>query len=161
MAYTTEVEVEALVANAGDFGAATKPTSDQLTVIIDEIASEINTHLAARGITVPFVSSGSGEQDEFATFLSAVNAWGATASALKSRYPDVFGPGEIPAYAFWEKKYQAALDDIDEGVGIPTSVASSAAIASPSTMNTRNPDENEDLGLRANPSFLRSMVEDW
>lgn len=162
MAYTTETEVEGLVVNAGDgFDATSAPTTAQLAVISDEIASEMDAHLSARGLSVPFVSDGSGEQDAFATFLSAVNAWGAAASALKSRFPDALGPGETPAYAFWEKKYQQALDDIDAGIAVPSSVSSSASIAAPSTMNTKYPDEDADLGARANPSFRRSMVDEW
>ena len=164
MPYASETDIEAIIAQSGDVGAGTAPNTTQVASILDQVAGEMNACLSARSIPVPFVSDGSGAQAAFATYLLAVNAWGAAAQVLKSRYPDTVGPDETPAYAYWEKKYQQALAALKGGFTIPSTVTSAVdagANVAPTTYNVQAPDDDIDLGSRAQPAFSRQMSRDW
>ncbi len=148
MAYTTTTDVNAVL---GDHAATTTsvPTLAQLTLMIDGINSQIDNCLQSVGVASVPVTSGA--NSVFATFLAEVNKWGAAAEFLKGMFPEATGPGENPAFAFWQKKYTDVLDGWkdtgDQGpIGIPVGLLGGPGDADPSTYFTRNPDEEEVLG---------------
>ena len=131
--------------------AATRPDTTQATAIIADISNEIDVALSAAGVAVPVTTP-----TFFLDWLGRLNAYGAAAAVLKSMFPDAVGPGDTPAYAFWDNWYQRGLDGIRDGSLIPGSVVTGGAGANfvlPSTYLTRNPDENEDIGVIAEPIF--------
>ena len=149
MAYTTTTDVNAVL---GDHAATSSsvPTITQLQLMIDGISSQIDTVLKSQGVaSVPVLSS---TDSTFATFLQEVNKWGAAAEFLKGMFPEATGPGENPAFAFWQKKYDDVLKMwTDAGItspaqGIPVDLLSGPGDADPSTYFTRNPSEEEVLG---------------
>lgn len=150
-AYSTVGKCAGRMAQYGGLSASTHPTVDEATDILEDIASQINAVLASKGLSVPVTAPA-----QFVTFLGAVNTWGAVAEILKSRFPDATGPGETPAYALFERRYQDALKGLADGSLIPSDVGRSEA-AKPSTYFTRNPDTDEDLGANAEPLFTMDM----
>lgn len=146
MTYAATADIQARVAQF-TISATSKPTTTQVGLIQGDISHDINVALGSKGITTPFADDGS----EFYDWLGAVEAWGTTAELLKSMFPNATGPAETPAYAYYEKRYQAAIKGILDGSLIPSTVSTSALRAS--TYFTRNPDSNEDLGDIAEPSF--------
>lgn len=152
MAYATLDDVRGAGAQV-TLNATSKPTDSQAQRMIDDTASEIDVRLAGAGYAVPV-----GSPAEAVGWLRFVNVYGALAAILKSKFPDATGEGETPAYAFWEKRYQDALDDISGGVisfpGTPTGTG----FVTPSTYYTRNPDQHEVIGDIAEPSFTTGKV---
>lgn len=134
--YTTLAKVQGMLP-AFTLDGTSVPTSTQAQVLIDEVAAEIETVLAGAGVTVPVTTP-----DYFVTRLSILNAYGATAAILKAAYPEATGPGENPAYAFWESRYKMGLAALRKGEDVPLDQVQ----AGPSTYFTRNPDEEEILG---------------
>lgn len=149
MAYATTTDVNAVL---GDHAAAsdTIPTITQLGLMIDGISSQIDTILKSQGVSSVPVSSST--DSTFATYLVEVNKWGAAAEFLKGMFPEATGPGENPAFAFWQKKYDDVLKMwTDAGItspsqGIPTDLLGGPGDADPSSYFTRNPNEEEILG---------------
>lgn len=151
-AYATLADVQGSGAQIV-LNATSKPTDTQAQKIIDDTAAEINVRLGGAGYAVPVVTP-----TEAVQWLGFVNVYGALAAILKSKFPDATGEGDTPAYAFWEKRYQDALDDISNGViSFPTTPTGTGHIT-PSTYFTRNPDEEEFLGEIAEPMFKKSDV---
>ena len=158
--YAAETDVEALVAQWVIDGSS-KPTSTQLTTLLESSDAEMDAMLSAEGVTVPFVSDGSDEQDKFATFLTGTNALGAAALWCASAFPDVTGPGEVPIREYLQARYDSRLKMLQSGAAIPNSVAAGKTLHGPITMNTEFPSTEPDLGTYAQPAFKRSDVETW
>jgi len=151
-AYATLDDVRGLI---GQFtiDATSKPTATQAQVIVDDTADEIDVRLAGAGFLVPVTAPA-----YFLDWLGLLNGYGAAAAILKSKLPDATGQGDTPAYAFWEARYQAGLDDISSGtVGIPDAATGTGLIL-PSTYFTRNPDVEEATGAIAEPMFTIGKV---
>lgn len=146
MAYATEAKVESMMAQMTVTGS-TKPTSTQVALIITDVDAELDVVLAAQGIATPVTAPA-----DFLNWLVGISSIGVTARALRSMFPDVTGPGEQPAYRYWQKLYDGALAGIKDGSMIPPTVSAGGAV-SPSTYLTRNPDAEEDLGDIAEPKF--------
>jgi hypothetical protein len=152
MAYATADEVQALMAQF-PIGSGSKPDKVAIETIIDDTASEIDSLLASVDLAVPVTTPA-----HFVRTLARVNAYGTAAAVLKSMFPASVGPGENPAWAFWEKRYQNWLTWLREGEGIPPDVPSGAASVGPSTYFTRNPEEEENLGTIAEPRMTVGKV---
>ena len=152
MAYATEADVEALMAQV-TISATTSLTSTELAIIIDDVAGEIDTALASQDVVVPVTAP-----TYVLNWLEGVNSMGATARALRSLFPDVAGMGEQPAFAFWQRLYDNALKGIRDGSMIPPDLARSDTSVAPSTYLTRNPDDELDLGDIAEPFFKVGQV---
>lgn len=152
MAYAVQADVEGLIAQ-WTLSATSKPTSTQVGVIITDVSNEIDSLLAGLGYTVPVTAP-----SYFLDWLGILNAYGAAAAVLKSMFPDAAGPGETPAYAFWESRYKAGLGRLKDGSAIPAGLARSSKSLVPSTYFTRNPDEDEDLGDIAEPRIKMDKV---
>lgn len=146
MAYTTTDGVNGVLGDHAATSSST-PTVTQLSAMIDGINSQIDTCLKSVGVASVPVSSGT--DSVFATFLGEVNKWGAAAEFLKGMFPEATGPGENPAFAFWQKKYDDVIKgwkDPDGPFGLPTGLLGGPGDADPSTYFTRNPNEEEILG---------------
>ena len=143
MAYTDTTGVNGVL---GPHAAtsSTAVTLDQLTTMIDGIAAQIDTVLKGAGVAAVPVTGGL--DSTFNTFLVEVNKWGAAGEYLKGLFPEAVGPGESPAFAFWEKKYQDTLKAWREGKDLPAGLLSGPNDPGPSTYFTRDPDEEETLG---------------
>lgn len=146
MAYATIPDVQRLMAQFV-IGTSSKPTNAEVDSVITDIDHEVNVVLESRGIDIPVTTPST-----FVGWLGMVVSYGACAAVLKSMFPASQGPGENPAYAFWESRYKAALKGIMDGKLIPSTVPQSTK-AKPATYFTRNPDQEEDLGDIAEPSF--------
>ena len=71
-------------------------------------------------------------------------------------FPEATGPGESPAFRFWEMKYQAALKLLRDGTDIPTDLmAGGTDNPLPTSYFVRNPDEEEELGDLAGASQFK------
>jgi hypothetical protein len=158
MVYATIAEVRGLLARAvetNDFGSNNPMTEAEATAIISDVGDEIDTCLSAQGLTVPVSSP-----THFVNALGLLNAYGACARILKSILPDVTGPGETPAYAYWESLYTKGKKAIEDGSGIPAgAVTPGGSVAGAAASHlTDHPDENPDLGANANPEITRGKV---
>ena len=149
MPYATNTDVNGIL-GAHAATSTTNPTITQLDVMIVDISNQIDTVLKSQGVvTVPVTSSA---DSTFAAFLVGVNKWGAAAEFLKGLFPEATGPGENPAFAFWQKKYDDTIKMwVDAGItspsqGIPPDLLGGPGDTDPSTYFTRNPDEEEVLG---------------
>lgn len=152
MAYATEVRVEALM---GQFpiSDSSKPTTTQVAVIIGQVDALVDAALATQGLTVPVTAP--------AYFLEFVTGWstnGVVAQVLRSGFPDVIGPGEQPAFRYWQRLFDDVMVGIKSGDLIPADAVRAGIFVAPSTYLTRNPDENEDLGDIAEPLFKRDTI---
>lgn len=150
MAYSVETDVEALVAKFTVDGSS-KPNSTQVSAIIDMVDADIDVALAASGVTTPVTSPTAAMN-----WLKKVSAEGTAAMVLKSMFPDVVGPAETPAYAFWEKRYRESLKMIQNMTFLSSIFGNS--LVYPGTYLTRNPDQEEDIGTIAEPQFKVDKV---
>ena len=135
--------------------ASTTPSLTDLGEFVDEVEAEVNVALAGAGVdAIPVTGDAT-----FQTYLGFVVQWGAAAAHLKGMCQETTGPGESPAFRFWEVKYQAALKLLRDGTDIPTALmAGGDDNPLPTSYFTRNPDTEEDLGDIAEPFFKRSTV---
>lgn len=147
MPYATMADVQNLVAQI-TISTTSVPTTTQATAILTDVSNEIEVRLASAGFSVPVTAPA-----YLLDWLGLLNAYGAAAAVLKSALPDATGPGDTPAYAFWEARYQAGLKAISDGTISPPEAASNDNRVMPSTYLTRNPDTEEDLGDIAEPLF--------
>ncbi len=152
MTYATEAKVESLMSQFSISGS-TKPTTTQVAGIITDVDAELDVALAAQGVTTPVTAP-----TDFLSWIAGVSSIGVVARVLRSSFPDVAGPGEQPAFRYWQKLYDGALGGIKDGSMIPPTVATGSATA-PSTYFTRNPDAEENLGDIAEPKF--KMAKDY
>jgi|SRR3990167_3649167 len=148
MAYATVAMVAELMAQF-TIGSATKPSTAQTDVIIDQVADEIDTALAVAGVLVPVTSP-----VYFLGWLEGLNSAGATARVLKSMFPGTTGAGETPAYAFYQRIYTDGVKGIQNGTMIPPDAVEGSRTG-PTTYFTSHSDEEEDLGTIAEPFFQR------
>ncbi len=154
MPYAILNDVIKLFPKFGDLGGTTKPTRQDADEMVTHIDNEVNVSLAGANYTVPVTAP-----QFFLDWLKVVVAYGAAAAILKEMFPAASGPGENPAFAFWESRYKAALKGIKDGSLVPPDVAATGAFAAPSTYFTRNPDTEEDLGDIAEPGL--EVATEW
>ena len=142
MSYALLARVQGMIATI-TIDASSVPTSTQATQMIDDVSDEIDAVLGGVGVSVPVTAP-----SWFLNRLALLNSYGAAAMILKSAYPEASGPGENPAYAFWESRYKEGLKAIRSGQDVPASLITSGENQGmqPSSYFTRNPDEEEELG---------------
>lgn len=154
MAYAVIADINRLIAKFAPT-ATSAPTLTQATELITEIDNEVNVALSSVGVNVPVTAPA-----YFLDWLGLAVAYGAAAAILKSMFPQSAGTSDanpsIPA--FWERRYRDALKQIRSGDAIPDEITAGGLYAAPSTYFTRNPDEEEDLGNIAEPTFKAGMV---
>ncbi|KKL83979.1 hypothetical protein LCGC14_1969340 [marine sediment metagenome] len=108
MTYAVEADVQERMARIA-ISDVSKVTSSQVTDIEAQIAAEIDSLLDYKGVSVPVTSP-----DWFVTRLQGLSADGTTSIVLKSFFPEAVGPGESPAYAFYESRYRRGLKMLEE-----------------------------------------------
>lgn len=130
MTYATNTQVQGLVGRsfASGFSASTVPTDTQVDTFRSMIYGEVNMHLSAVGYVTPISTP-----TDFTAWLSLVEGEGVAAMVLKAFAPesvvsDSGGP-VIPAYAFWESRYKAALKAIDDRTVDSESAAMTGGLA--------------------------------
>lgn len=154
MAYAALVDVIGLFPHFADLGADTKPSRKAAADMVTHIDNEVNVALAGANYTTPVTAP-----QFFVDWLKVVVAYGAGAAILKEMFPAATGPGENPAFAFWEGRYKTSIKGIMNGSLVPPTVAATGAFTAPSTYFTRNPDAEEDLGDIANPGL--EVAKEW
>lgn len=100
MAYCVIADVEAINALRGSYSATTKPTSTQVTGMIDMIYAEINAVLSSAGVTVPVTTT---------DFMKLTNALGAAAMAEAAAGMPGKSENKDPRDWRWEK-YERNLE---------------------------------------------------
>lgn len=148
MAYTSTAQVQGLI-GAFTISDTSVPSLTQVNSIIDSISDEIDSVLAGIGFTVPVSTP-----DYFTRRLALLNAYGVAAAVLKSAFPEARGPGENPAYAFWETRYRDGIKALRSEQDIPSTSAATGS-GTPSSYFLRNPDEEEVLGDLAGASQFK------
>ena len=98
-----------LIPGKAAFGATTEPSSGDVDVILDQVASEIHAKLAENGYPVNTSAVVLADAPRAHKFLSKLNEDGA-ASYLLQISPVANNPetGESPA-VFWKKRYEEGL----------------------------------------------------
>ena len=144
--YTDATKVAGLISQFAIDGSSS-PTTTELDAIMEDVAGELNTCMAAQGLAVPVTTP-----DYFLDWLEGLASAGAAARALKSMFPGATGPAETPAYSFWHRIYDNGLKMIKSGDAIPPDAVSTGVIA-PSTYGTKHPVTNADVGENAEPMF--------
>lgn len=143
MSYTTTEVVQGLMArinNNAPISTQTSPNVTQVQAMIAGVSAEVDMHLASSGYVVPVTTP-----DVMVTWLGQVTAYGVVAEVLKSQFPETQvapnGGPVIPAYAFWETRYQNALKAIDNR----TIVSGDAAMSGASLARTYQTDNPENI----------------
>jgi hypothetical protein len=155
MAYCAIADVQALNPLRGTYAAGTRPTDAQVTLLIDQIAGEIDTVLSARGIATPATAPAS-----FLAFLKGLNARGAAALTEMGKFPEAdVGPASTPhGQALW-RIYQDGLKSLKDGSAIDPATAGSASSVYAETYQTANPDNDpyeDGTGDGQQPAFSMS-----
>jgi hypothetical protein len=169
VAYCSLAQVQELMAGVGQnaaFSGSTAPKDTQVTDMMAGVAAEIDMHLSSVGYTVPATTPA-----EFVVWLAQVNADGAVARVLKSAFPNSIvsqnGGPVIPAYAYYEKKYQDALRAIDERTVSPAGASVGSAMLArtyltDNPLNTGNDGadgfQDADWGQADQPAFSMQRV---
>ena len=161
MAYTTLDDVRALISKhtqTTDIGDANSAMSEvEADSIVANVQDEIDTLLSSQGVVVSVAAP-----THFLGKLKLLNGYGAAARILKSILPDVVGPGETPAYMYWEGLYREGKKSIQDGTGIPGDAVmvggNANAAGSTATHLTDFPDENPEQGVNARPRFEKWKV---
>lgn len=112
-AYATFDDLHGLAPQLGRFTATTKPSLEQVTTFLADVAREIDGLLTGLGYTVPIVEATS--PIAFAR-VKALNAWGALALAIVARSIGVTNPDEQGA-GYVRKEYARRLQALRESPG--------------------------------------------
>ena len=105
--YGSSTGIERLVGDivvSRDFTATSVPTSDQVDLIIDDIASEINVALAANAYTVPVSTA---DDPIVHRWLESINNYGAAAMVLGTLPMTAIAPGQEDVGVNRMEMYQA------------------------------------------------------
>ena len=119
MAYAAIADVRA-VNPKRTYSTTSTPTTTQVEGFITDIAAEMDTVIAGRGIVVPVTTPA-----EFLAFVTHLNALGAAALAERAMFPEAAGIGATPSSVVLWKQYQDGLKFLKEGK-LPVSMDSSA-----------------------------------
>lgn len=157
MPYASPHDVQRLIARVPNIGSSSMPNSGQVTEIIADVSAEVEIHLLSAGFTIP-----AGLPSSFLRWVGLIVQEGTAAIVLKSAYPESMqaanGGPVVPAYAYYEKKYQDALKLIDSGNLNIADAQNGDPVVGPSSYFTRNPDVEETLGEIAEPPFKMGAV---
>jgi len=145
MAYSTAAQVNRLLGPHATT-ASTPVTTTELEAIAGDVSRRIDAVLRNAGVlTIPVTDA------SFSAYLGVVESYGVTAQVLKALFPEAMGPGEQPAFAFWQALFNAAMgyDSAKHGlaqrVGIPSTLFSVELVSSYFTEHTEEEAELGDL----------------
>ena len=89
--------------------ASTAFTLTDLTAILLRLSARVDGLLSSVGLgVVPVVDDGSIETSILLAHLKTIVSWGGAAIAFRTLFPEAVGPGETPAFAYWDKKFTDA-----------------------------------------------------
>jgi hypothetical protein len=92
-----------------------------------------------------------------ARYLATIASWGTAAQVLKATFPEATGPGENPAFAYWEKKYRDALAWMTGEESSALLVAAGALVyvtTQASSYFTNHPEEEVELDTLAGANLF-------
>lgn len=112
-AYATLDDLHGLAPQLGRFTPTSKPTLEQVTAFLADVAREIDGLLTGMGYTVPIVE---GTSPIAYARVKPLNAWGALALALVARSIGVTNPDEQGA-GYVRKEYERRLKALRESPG--------------------------------------------
>lgn len=112
-AYATFDDLHGLAPQLGRFTPTSKPTLEQVTTFLGDVAREIDGLLTGMGYAVPIVEATS--PIAYAR-VRALNAWGALALAIVARSIGVTNPDEQGA-GYVRKEYTRRLTALRESPG--------------------------------------------
>lgn len=138
MVYATFEQVSSRIARL-DLDDLTPVTQNNVELFADDVSAEIDSALVALGYGVPVT-----EPTWFMNRLRSLCSDGAAAITLKASFPDAKGPGEQPAYAYYEKRYQNGLKQLNAGAH-----PKKAELGTADTYLTQNPDLDVPLNTSA------------
>ena len=144
-----------------------KVTSDtsftlaNLTAVLLRLSARVDAILNSVGFApVPVVDDSSTEIGILLGHLKTVVSWGGAAISFKANFPEAVGPGETPAYAYWDKKWTDALIRLAARQDVPRSLF--GTIYQAASYFSENPDQElivgQDIGLLAGSSLF--VVDD-
>lgn len=119
MAYAVIAGVQALNPKR-TYGASTTPTTTQVEGFITDIAAELDTVMAGRGLGVPVTTPA-----EFLAYVTHLNELGAAALAERAMFPEQSGAGMTASGTELWRQYQAGLKYLRDGK-LPVSMSGSA-----------------------------------
>lgn len=113
-----------------------KPSETDVTDrILPDIQGEIDGVLSRKGLTVPVVAPSS-----FIDLLRGLNALGAAARTVAQLFPQAAGPASTTLADWLQRRYDARLDMLRAGEGIPDGATHSASGGLPRSFATSHPD---------------------
>lgn len=138
MAYCTNADVAAQNSARTPYSVSTTPTSTAVDDFIDQIAGEIDTRLAAKGVSTPVAAPAT-----FVAWLLNLNALGAAALAEMAAYPEADGgQGSTPQGERLWKMYQQGLAAISKGDAIPPEAVTTSERLLARSWQTENPEDD-------------------
>ncbi len=124
----------------------TKLTLSGLEKLLISVDADLNARLTSYGVAaIPVIDPA------FKSYISTLASWSAAAQALRINFPEATGPGESPAYAYWEKRYQDAMGRFQ--VSVPEDLLSGGT-GTASSYFTKNPEMEAELGRLAGASLF-------
>lgn len=131
------------------YGVQTTPSTEQVLVMIDLAAAELNARLMDRGISVPVPSTASASFQ----WLRRANAYGAAMDAEAAMFPASQDRDETPHVAWLRKRWQDLLDALSSG-----DANLSDAPREPSTSTSRGPRGLGRANVDATAYFTRDQI---
>jgi hypothetical protein len=136
VAYATVTDVENLNPQRGRYDVKTVPTRQQVEGYLEQIAAEIDSVLAAQGLSTPVSAPAT-----FLTFITRLNALGAAAQAELGAFPEAEGSlGGSFSGARYQRMYEAGLARLVKGEAIPPAAGTAGARVQAAAYGTDNPD---------------------
>lgn len=111
MSYCDATDVQALVSPGRAYSASTTPTSTQVALYIGWVAAELDSILAAQGITTPVTTPANA-----VTALESWNAIGAAAYAEEAAFTQA-APNTSQRGGIWRQKYEEVKKQLREHPG--------------------------------------------
>lgn len=152
MAYAALSDVQALLPK-WVYDGTSKPTSTQVTTIINQISAQIDSILRSLGHAVPVTTP-----SDFLDYLKQTNAIGAAALIVAGQFPAESGAASTSLGEQLQKNYEGRLQELKDGSVIPPDLAKAGTRVKAETYLTKNPDEEVDLGDIAEPWFKREKT---
>lgn len=135
-----DVQVELGKHKAALTGTSNPSETDVTNKILPDIAGEIDAILSGRGITVPVTAPAT-----FMDRLKGLNALGAAARVDAALYPQSAGPASTTFAQWLQDRYDAGLEALRRGEGIPDSVAMAGTSLPTSFWTTHAGSKSQDL----------------
>jgi len=146
--YCTQTEALALTPTFGELSSTTTPSEAQADGYVATVSQEMDLHLAAAGVDLPVSDGGA------LGMLASIASYGVAALLLKARFPAATGPGgDTGSAAFFEEKYQTAMQLIDGGAFSSTTTSEASTFGEGFTTTL----DDDGGAVTSDPTFRRLM----